>query len=107
MLIKYFFRGVNGDWPHTSFHHITDCHIGLNEWSLADFQELALMLRESYQAALLYDGIQLFSKAAQAWFDQEDLVTPAISCQDQEAPYEKGPALLSQILKVMMVPAEF
>ena len=61
---------------------------------------MASVLRDSYEASLLYDGVLVFSQAMRNIFAQEDMVMPDVDCRDSEAAYEQGKDILDEMNKV-------
>ena len=61
---------------------------------------MASVLRDSYEASLLYDGVLVFSQAMRNVFEQEDMVMPDVDCRDSEAAYEQGKDILDEMNKV-------
>ena len=61
---------------------------------------MASVLRDSYEASLLYDGVLVFSQAMRNIFEQKDMVMPDVDCRDSEAAYEQGKDILDEMIKV-------
>ena len=61
---------------------------------------MASVLRDSYEASLLYDGVLVFSQAMRNIFEQKDMVMPDVDCRDSEAAYEQGKDILDEMNKV-------
>ena len=61
---------------------------------------MASVLRDSYEASLLYDGVLVFSQAMRNIFEQKDMVMPDVDCRDSEAAYEQGKDILDELNKV-------
>ena len=61
---------------------------------------MSSILRESYRAALLYDGVLVFSQALQNIFETKDMIIPDVDCRDSEASYKQGEEILEEISKV-------
>ena len=64
------------------------------------FQDMSSILRESYRASLLYDGVLVFSQALKNIFETQDMVIPDVDCRDSEASYKQGKEILDEIEKV-------
>ena len=64
---------------------------------------MASVLRDSYEASLLYDGVLVFSQAMRNIFEQEDMVMPDVDCRDSEAAYEQGKDILDEMNKVSKI----
>lgn len=63
--------------------------------------ELGGLVSESHRAALLYDGVHLFTKAVENLINGTDLTNPKVSCDNRESPYELGVRLLKEINAVV------
>ena len=61
---------------------------------------MSSILRESYRASLLYDGVLVFSQALKNIFETQDMVIPDVDCRDSEASYKQGKQILDEIEKV-------
>ena len=61
---------------------------------------MASILRDSYRASLLYDGVSIFSQAIDKLFRKEDLVMPNVDCRDREVSYQQGKQILSELQEV-------
>ena len=61
---------------------------------------MSSILRESYRASLLYDGVLVFSQALKNIFETQDMVIPDVDCRDSEASYKQGKEILDEIEKV-------
>ena len=61
---------------------------------------MASVLRDSYEASLLYDGVLVFSQSMRNIFEQEDMIMPDVDCRDSEAAYEQGKEILDEMNKV-------
>ena len=61
---------------------------------------MSSILRESYRASLLYDGVLVFSQALKNIFETQDMVIPDVDCRDSEASYKQGKEILNEIEKV-------
>jgi hypothetical protein len=55
---------------------------------------------QSHQAALIYDGVHLFTKAVEKLINETDLKTPQVGCDNKDDPYEMGEQLLEEINSV-------
>ena len=51
---------------------------------------MASILRDSYRASLLYDGVLVFAQAIKNIYENKDIVIPDVDCRDSEASYEQG-----------------
>ena len=61
---------------------------------------MASILRDSYRASLLYDGVLVFSQAIKNIYEERDMLIPDVDCRDSEASYEQGQELLDELNKV-------
>ena len=61
---------------------------------------MASILRDSYRASLLYDGVLVFSQAIKNIYENKDMLIPDVNCRDSEASYEQGRELLDELNKV-------
>ena len=61
---------------------------------------MASILRDSYRASLLYDGVLVFSQAIKNIYENRDMLIPDVDCRDSEASYEQGRELLDELNKV-------
>ena len=57
-------------------------------------------MSRSHKAALIYDGVHLFSRAVENLIQETDLKTPQVGCDNKEVPYDMGDRLLQEINKV-------
>ena len=57
-------------------------------------------MSRSHKAALIYDGVHLFSRAVENLIQETDLQTPQVGCDNKEVPYDMGDRLLQEINKV-------
>ena len=64
------------------------------------FQDLSELVSRSHKAALLYDGVHLFSRAVEKLISDTDLTTPQVSCDNKDSPYLLGEPLLKEINSV-------
>ena len=64
------------------------------------FQDLSELVFRSHKAALLYDGVHLFSRAVEKLISDTDLTTPQVSCDNKDSPYLLGEPLLKEINSV-------
>ena len=70
-------------------------------YSLDDYmQELSSLVSSSHKAALIYDGVHLFSRAVENLITETDLTTPQVGCDNKDSPYDLGDRLLQEINSV-------
>ena len=69
-------------------------------WNIVFFQDLSKLVKGSHKAALIYDGVHLFSRAVESLILETDLNTPQVDCDNKESPYDMGDLLLQQINEV-------
>lgn len=60
------------------------------------------MVSSSHKAALIYDGVHLFSRAVENLITETDLTTPQVICDNKDSPYDLGDRLLKEINSVSM-----
>lgn len=63
-------------------------------------QDLSALVSRSHKAALIYDGVHLFSRAVENLIIDTDLMTPQVGCDNKDAPYDLGDRLLKEINSV-------
>ena len=64
-------------------------------------------MSRSHKAALIYDGVHLFSRAVENLIQETDLKTPQVGCDNKEVPYDMGNRLLQEINKVSCSGADY
>ena len=64
-------------------------------------------MSRSHKAALIYDGVHLFSRAVENLIQETDLQTPQVGCDNKEVPYDMGDRLLQEINKVSCSGADY
>lgn len=61
------------------------------------------MVSGSHKAALIYDGVHLFSRAVENLITETDLTTPQVICDNKDSPYDLGDRLLKEINSVSIL----
>jgi hypothetical protein len=61
---------------------------------------LSSLVSSSHKAALIYDGVHLFSRAVENLISETDLTTPQVGCDNKDSPYDLGDRLLQEINSV-------
>ena len=58
---------------------------------------MSSLVSSSHKAALIYDGVHLFSRAVENLITETDLTTPQVGCDNKDSPYDLGDRLLQEI----------
>ena len=61
---------------------------------------MSSLVSSSHKAALIYDGVHLFSRAVENLITETDLTTPQVGCDNKDSPYDLGDRLLQEINSV-------
>ena len=61
---------------------------------------MSSLVSSSHKAALIYDGVHLFSRAVENLITETDLTTPQVGCDNKDSPYDLGDRLLKEINSV-------
>ena len=104
------FIATDMDFVLTDLYHVTETGadiFGLSAVNRDKVERLTTaelsdsILSRGFEAAVLYDGMNLLTHAVAALANKTDLASPDVKCADRDAPYDLGQDLLNAIRQVL------